>query len=339
MSLVKSTAYAPDIYNALRGILLVHKPVKIHFIDFTDQLKNKISSQLNEYEPRPLEKRLVIEGEQGDDKKLVEVPNLADHPLVVGPRYNPWEIRMAPLPPFLSYRSSGLQPFLIGDDIKYYLGKFRRRRFPCIYHITGRFGYCTDNMFSDGKIIDKATYKHIKAWKIDNALSKIEVIQRDRLFDSAKVPLDSEEAYELAKSWPSTPPKMANWPVLYRIRCIHLNLPEFKLEVVVINENEKYLAHLCQDIGVALKSSAYTHSIRRVKHSMFDISDCLTSSEWDLQSMINNLKIHADYKRVHSYLDSLDRASKVRTQHDPSQIASKISQHGQDVMRATGGDM
>lgn len=325
--MTKSTTYAPDIYKSLRGILLVHKPAGIHFLELIRELRSRISDQLNEYEPRPLATNLVIDGDFGEEKKLIQVPNLADHPLVVGPRYNPWEIRMTTVPPFLSKRSSGVVPLLLGQDIKYYLPKFKKAKQVSVYQVTGRFGYITDTMFGDGKVIDKTTFKHIKPWKIDHVLSRIEGTQRDRLFEAASVPLDSEEAYELAKAWPSRPPRMAKWPLIFRLRCVHLNLPEFKFEVTVSDENENFLAHLTQDIGLSLKSSAYTESIRRVKHGIFDISDCLTSSEWDLQSIMNNLKLQSNYKKVSNYLHALSKATDIRIEHDNHQVPAKISQH------------
>jgi len=301
----RTTTYAPDIFNSLKGIILVHKPSGVLHKTLLNTLKEKISDELNEYDPRPLSSRLLIEGGHNEDKSLVQAPNLADHPLVSGPRYNPWDIKIFSPPPYLSLRSSGVTPIILGRSIGYYLRKFMRVSIVSSYHITGRFGHTTDNMFSDGNITDKHRYEHIRLPKIDRILSRIEGRQRDRLFEASSIPLDSQEGYELAKSWPSRPLKMARWPLIYRIRCIHLALPEFRIEVVVSNENENFLAHIIHDIGLALRSSAYTESIRRVKFGMFDICDSLTSCDWNIQSMLDNLKLHSDHKRVHSYLDSL----------------------------------
>lgn len=331
MSLVKSTTYAPDIFKSLRGFLLVHKPAGLHPEEFIRELKLKISDQLNEYDPRPLETRLSIQGNYDEEKKLVELPDLSDHPLVVGPRYNPWEIRMSTVPPVLSTRSSGVMPVVIGPDIKYLVPRFYKTPMVSVYQLTGRFGYLTDTMFEDGRIIDKTTFKHIKSWKIDNILSKIQSTQRDRLFQISAVPLDSEEAYQLAKAWPSRPPRMARWPVIFRLRCTHFELPEFKVEVTIQYESQQFLAQLIQDIGLGLKSSAYVCSIRRVKYAMFDISDCLTSSEWDLQSIINNINLHRDYSKVLKYIKTLRLASSINLRHDPTAVARNIDQHRSKV--------
>lgn len=291
MALVKSTNYAPDIFKALNGILLVYKPPRLASTQLVTELRERITDSLNERQLRPLSKRVLIEGGVDDEKSIIEAPNLADHPLVSGPRHLPWELKMSNVRPTLGFRSSGLSVILLGSANKFFLPKLMRAQLTNVYQITGRFGYVMDSFLYDGKITDKATFKHIRPGKIDGILARIESSQHERLFDSASVPLDSREAYELAKSWPSKPPQMANWPVIYRIRCIHFKLPEFKIEVTVSNENEGFLAQLTHDIGQMLKSAAYTESIRRVKLGPFNVDDSLTEKNWDLQSILDNLNV------------------------------------------------
>lgn len=319
MSLVRSTKYAPIISKALDGIFLAYKPAGIRSSDLINELKERISDSLNEYQPRPLSKRLLIEGGYDEEKSIVEIPNLADHPLVVGPRYAPWEQRISVVLPGLALRSSGLLVLTLGSANKYFLNSMKKSRFISVYHISGCFGYATDNFFADGKIIDKATFKHIRSGKMDAVLSKIESTQRNRLFDSASVPLESEEAYELAKAWPSRPSTMARWPVIYRIRCIHLKPPDFKIEVTIGNENETLLAQLSQDIGLMLKSNAYTKSIRRVKMGPFDVDSSLTIKDWDLQSIINHLSLFNEkHKELHQLFRSYKLAMPIRTEYNPN---------------------
>lgn len=318
MSLNKSTKYAPDIYRALNGIALVYKPPGIKSSDFLQEFKERISESLNNYQPRPLSKRLLIEGDVDREKSLLEVPNLADHPLVVGPRYAPWEMKVGLVRPALATRSSGLLIFTLGNANKFFLKSMTNARMISIYHIAGSFGYATDNFFADGKIIDKATFKHVRSGKLDAVLSKIQSTQNERLFDAASVPLNSEEAYELAKAWPSRPPRMADWPVIYRLRCIHLKPPDFKLEVTIVNERDHLLAQLSQDVGLMLKSNAYTKSIRRVKMGPFNIDSSLTEKDWDLQSIINHLNVHNQrHKELHEILRGYKMAMPIKTRYEP----------------------
>lgn len=323
MALVKTTTYAPDIFKALNGILLVYKPPGLGIKQSLALLKHRIAEQLNDYEPRPISKRLMIAGDVEEEKSVIEVPNLSDHPLVVGPRYQPWDVKMRMVEPWLGKKSSGLIPVTVGPANKYFGAKLNSRKLPSVYHISGKFGYVTDTFWHDGKITDKATYKYIRPGRVDSVLARVESTQHERLFDAASVPLDSKEAYELAKSWPSRPPTMAEWPVIYRARCIHLNVPEFKLEITITNETEEFLAQFCHDFGLMLKSAAYVESIRRVKFGPFDVNDSLTSKEWDLPRILEQL---VETKKNHSQMQTLlasymgDLA--IRSEHQPKFVKS-----------------
>lgn len=323
MALVK-TNYAPDIFKSLNGVLLIHKPCLTSMNDTINELRLRISESLNNYEPRPIAKRVVIEGDIESEKRVITVPNLADHPLVAGPRYLPWEIKLSSVAPYTGYRSSGLNLVLLGSANRYYKNKLNPSRLVSVYHIIGRFGYVMDNFFYDGKITDKCTYKHVRPGKVDSVLARIESTQRDRLFDAASVPMDSQQAYELAKAWPSRPPRMAQWPVIYRLRCIHFKLPVFKLEVTVAHENEAYLAQLPHDMGRLLKSAAYTESIRRVRVGPFDVNDSLTDREWNLPSIWEHIEKHSlDYLKLNELIKNEVKAMEVRTEHRP-QFLDKI---------------
>lgn len=317
--MVKSTNYAPDVYRALSGILLVYKPPMMTGRELFMELRQKFSDSLNQLEQRPISTKLVIRGEVDANKSLVEVPNLADHPLVSGPRYLPWEIRMWTPSPKLRLRSSGLVPIVLGDSIKHYINILMRANLVNVYHVTGRFGYITDNFFSDGRILDKTTFKHIRSGRLDSVLARIESTQQDRLFETTSLPIHSQEAYELAKAWPSKPARMAKWPVIYRIRCIHFQLPYFKFEITVTNENEDFIAQITNDIGRMLKSGAFTESIRRVRFGPFDVNDSLTDREWDLQTVINHLSLYNEkHVELRETLKSYKKTMAVQVKHQPA---------------------
>lgn len=327
MALIRSTSYAPDIFRALNGILLVCKPARITSSQLELELRDHISDALNQFQPRPVTNRILIQGELDQEKTITQVPNLADHPLVAGPRYLPWELSLSTVKPSLSFRSTGLNVMLLGHANRMFSVRMKRARMVSVYHIAGKLGYATDTCLYDGKIIDKATIKHVSSGRMDAVLSKIESVQYERLFDSASVPLDSQKAYELAKAWPARPPKMAPWPVIYRIRCIHLKAPDFKIEVTICNENESFLARLCNDIGLMLKSSAYTESIRRVKFGPFDIKDSLTDKDWDIQTIVNHLNSHrTNYGKLIDLLNIHRKAMQIRPEHDVHDYPSRERQ-------------
>ena len=70
-----------------------------------------------------------------------------------------------------------------------------------IIRVTFVLGLRTDTLFTDGKVIEKSTYKHIER-KRGNVVSMLERIQRNhqkQLFREASVSLQSQAAYELAE--------------------------------------------------------------------------------------------------------------------------------------------
>lgn len=312
-----ATRYAPDIYKHIDGIVLIHKPANFGPKEFTQEIRHRLTDELNELQPRPLSTILVPEdGCQLFESKLIEKPDLSDHPLVVGPRYVPWELSLLPFRPRLSYRSSGVEAFALGHACTRYRNRIMRSKFVNVYHVTGKFGYMTTNCFNDGKILDKTKYSHIRPSKLDRVLSRIETAQNQRLFDSSNVVLSSQEAYELAKAWPSKPPRMADWPVIYRIRCIHLKLPEFKLEITISNESEEYLSQLIHEVGILNRTTAYTELIRRVKLGIFTIDDSLAHRDWCLQSFMDNIQMQERRKDlINDMFIETRLATTVRTEY------------------------
>ena len=76
------------------------------------------------------------------------------------------------------------------------------RTYSCwIIRVTFVLGLRTDTLFTDGKVIEKSTYKHMER-KRGNVVSMLERIQRNhqkQLFREASVSLQSQAAYELAE--------------------------------------------------------------------------------------------------------------------------------------------
>ena len=76
-----------------------------------------------------------------------------------------------------------------------------RTYFCWIIRVTFVLGLRTDTLFTDGKIIEKSTYKHMER-KRSNVVTMLERIQRNhqkQLFQEASVSIQSQAAYELAE--------------------------------------------------------------------------------------------------------------------------------------------
>lgn len=99
----------------------------------------------------------------------------------------------------------------------------------------------------------------------------------------------SQAAYELACQGPIRPAD-SKIPLLYGIKCIEFENPEFTIEVQCVNEYEKYLQTLIHEIGMKLNSSAHCTSIQCIRHSYFTLDNALLKKHWDLQNILTNMQ-------------------------------------------------
>lgn len=300
--MTRLTSYAPDIFRALKGIACIYKPALLSGSKTIDIIQDLLAEELNQYEPRPLAKRLVYSQVQGQDT-FTEGPNWADHPLVVGPRYLPWEIKMS-IPCNLNRGPAGMPPkvsgvacLLIGRKIvQNYTVSILQSKFISIYHIKVLFGYSTSTFFSDGSITDRSNYKHIYKHNIESILQRIKVSQKQRIFEASNVPRSSDEAYELAKAWPRLRPKrMARWPIIFDLKCLEFKAPYMTLEITSSEETVDFLGHFVHDLAELLKSKACVESIRRIKYGPFELDNALCDRDWNLQAFVNSINYHNKY--------------------------------------------
>lgn len=175
--------------------------------------------------------------------------NLADHPLVCGPRYNESHISTS-LIYNPGYFSSGLVVGLIGNDYTFHAIRLRKLQLPKIYELKGEFGFATDNFRSDGKIRVKSTYKHIRQHHYERILAKIESAQRIQMYKVSGIDMQSEAAFQLASQATSLPPPTRDSvPVVFAIKSIHFEPPNFAIQVQCCNEQEMFLSELINEIG------------------------------------------------------------------------------------------
>lgn len=253
------------------------------------------------------------------------VPNLADHVLATGPRYMINDIKTIPATHlgintsgvlskiyYLAYRWSPPTFFfhLLSINLLNLLSvlginhgtrlayKIREAQSMRTFHITGRFGISTENNFKNSVLISKATYTHIYQNKVDALVAAMQASHQKKMFEMCGVDLQSQTAYELACKGIIRPAKK-DCPVIYGIRCIKFDRPDFVLEVDTINENEEYLCTLIQEIGIQMRSVAHCTGLRCVRHGHFGVEQSLLRGHWRLQSVLSNLKQCAEILRDH----------------------------------------
>ncbi|XP_023230077.1 mitochondrial mRNA pseudouridine synthase Trub2-like [Centruroides sculpturatus] len=286
---MKIVTYAPEAWKYLNGIFCIYKPAGLKLEMTKKILLTNLVQDFNELEVRPPRNYVRIEGSVASGKSLSVkvVPNLADHPLVVGPRYQKQDFNLQSAVHH-GNNISGIMVMAINDQNKL-LDKFRYGNHLKTYHIKGQFGYATESFFADGKIIEKATYEHIKHSDIDRAVSSVQCAHQTHAYKYAGVPLESQTAYELA-SQGIIRPAGKSVALIYNIRCIHFDIPNFTLEVHCINETELYLAQLVHDLGLYLKSCAVCVQLRKIRHGHFTLDHALLRKHWTLEHILNNIQ-------------------------------------------------
>lgn len=186
-----------------------------------------------------------------------------------------------------------------GTKDTYNIGKNRLLR---VYHVTGRFGIATEDNYKNSRTVAKATFAHVWPDKMTALVASIQASHQKKMFELSGVDMASQTAYELAVKGPIRPANN-RLPVVYGIRCVQFDKPEFKLEIHAINEDEPYLCQLVQEIGLQLHTVAHCTAIRCIRHGHFGVENSLLRNSWNLQGVVTNLELNR--KLIAEYPDML----------------------------------
>ncbi|XP_060526432.1 pseudouridylate synthase TRUB2, mitochondrial isoform X2 [Cylas formicarius] len=250
----------------------------------------KVLKELNELECRPPRDYIEIQGDPEGQHKVVVRPSYADHPLVVGPRYQEQDLPVS-WSNYLGFNTSGVLIFGIksGTLKAKYLRENRSTR---AYRISGVFGQATDDCFKTGKVVERSTWRHVKRSHMDHLLSSMQSSHQKKMFEICGVDMQSQTAYELA-SQGLIRPANSKLPVIYGMKCVEFGgpqLPHFAIEIQCINEYESYLTGLVHEIGLKMHSTAHCTGIQCIRHSRFTLEDALLMKHWTLQAVIDNIQ-------------------------------------------------
>ncbi|KAJ8947076.1 hypothetical protein NQ318_019971 [Aromia moschata] len=261
---------AETIWNTLKGIICVYKPAESSVRRLRTIIINKICTGLNEME-------LTVSVRD----------NFADHPLVVGPRYQEKDLVVS-WSNYLGWHSSGILIFGLRRGTS--TAKYIRENLPTrAYRIKGTLGQATETGFSDGKVVERSTWKHVQPRNMDRLLSSMQAAHQKKMFEMCGVDMQSQLAYELALRGPIRPAN-SKLPIIYGLKCVEFEPPHFMIEIQCVNEYETYLASLIHEIGLKLHSTAHCTGIKCIRHSYFTLDDALLMKHWDLQNIITNLE-------------------------------------------------
>jgi tRNA U55 pseudouridine synthase TruB len=163
--------------------------------------------------------------------------------------------------------------------------------------------------------VEKATFHKIKRPMIERILASSQASHQRLAFQSAGVPLDSQRAYELASEGMVRPSTTTD-PVVYSLKLLDFDLPNFQIEVKVINETDEYLATLIHELGLKLNTVAACSKIHCVKYGPFELNRALLVKHWTLDNIIANLRENASILKEFQ-LNIRDPI--VRTQHQATE--------------------
>ncbi|KAI5637361.1 putative tRNA pseudouridine synthase 2 [Phthorimaea operculella] len=277
---------AATAYKTLNGLVCVYKPPTVSIRQVQHTIKTNLCRDLNALPGRPLEKRVEIVGATTGPMSVKLVPNYADDPLVCGPRYINEDIRCS-WATHLGLFSSGVLLLGINDGTRltYLINTARPTR---AYKVHGQLGKATSTFFWNGKTVERTTYGHVTREKIDRIVAHMQAAHQKTMYNLTGLHMDSQTTYELA-SQGLIRPANSKIPVLYGIKCVHFDPPNFTLEIQSVNEYEKYLWTLIHDLGVQLKASAHCTAVQCIRQGRFTLDHALLRKHWQLEHIVENM--------------------------------------------------
>ncbi|VDI73592.1 Hypothetical predicted protein [Mytilus galloprovincialis] len=252
--------------------------------------------------------------------------DISEHRLVLGDRYLLEDFRISYVAG-LHHKSSGIVVCGIGSATRNKVPLLKSAQFLRVYHVKGRFGYCTHDFSPDGPLIERTTFHHINKVLVDKVCASIQANHQKQLFEYAGVHPQSNEAYQMACRGLVRPDTSDTPPMIYGVKCIHFDLPDITLEIHAINEESVYLSKIIHDLGLRLKSSAVCPQVRRIRHGHFTVESALLRKDWKLESILDNIKLCEEYTKPDKLVSDFNiEQSSDDVKLLPQSISSEISQ-------------
>lgn len=285
--MLKIVRYAPEAWNMLQGVFCVYKPADMTMNHLRKVLIGNLSRDLNLLKTRLATPMVAIEGSVTENLVVKVTENYADHPLVLGPRYQPKDIKLA-WAHQLDKNISGVCILGVNSGTKG-THKVRESQLIRSYMVSGQFGRTTDTLFNDGKVIGKSTYKHVTRGRLMRTLMTIQAGHQRSALHFLGLDPQSQEAYEALSADGLVRPGEKSPPLIYALKIVDFNLPDFTLEVSCINENAVYLQHLVHDLALRLKTTAVCTQMRCIRYGPWTLQHSLLHKHWCLEHILDNI--------------------------------------------------
>ncbi|CAF1047793.1 unnamed protein product [Rotaria magnacalcarata] len=276
------------LYDKLSGIACLFKPADMKTQHFFTIVQERLASVFNQMPCRaPMNRVDIIRDRQTGKEMVVSSIDLSDTVQALGPRYQPEDFDIQsifPLEPF----SSGLQIVSINDGSKR-LDQIKDGQPLRCYHIQGKLGESTNTLDANGVIVEKSTFKHVTRSKIERVCALIQSSFQASMYKMSGISPFTQAGFELAKAGLWKPRDHTLPPIVYGLKLLNFKAPCFDIEMYVINEREIHLKEVILDIGIRLRTSTLSESIRRSSIGPFNIQHSLVIDEITPENLVNNI--------------------------------------------------
>ncbi|XP_026790790.2 mitochondrial mRNA pseudouridine synthase TRUB2 [Pangasianodon hypophthalmus] len=277
------------LFSKLDGLFAVYKPQGVHWKLVRDSIETNLLKAVNSCPAAPPRSKvhfqLLPSGECSSSSQLTvtksNLPALADHPLVTGPRFHKIRVGVGHR---LDAFSSGVLVLGVGNG-NTALESLYRSHVTREYTLEGEFGRATDDFTDTGRVIERSTFDHITNDKLERVLAMIQGANQKALIAYSQVDLSTQEAYELAVKGLLRPQDKSP-PILTGLRCLSFKPPQFTLEVQCVNETQQFLRKLVHEVGLELRTNAVCTKVRRTRDGPFKMEDALTHHHWTADDII-----------------------------------------------------
>ncbi|CAG0888129.1 unnamed protein product [Darwinula stevensoni] len=275
-------------YRLLNGLFCAYKPSGIGRRQMRRVIGGNLCRDLNEMPVTERREKVRIEGDPVEGELTVRsYASLSTHPLVVGPRFVPEDLRIYDTSR-LDWWCSGVELWGIGRRGCGMAMEYHDSRPVKVYEVGLRLGVGTDSFDTQGKVVEKATYGHVSRVRLDSVLAGIQAAHQKNQFLYSGVDPQSQEAFDLACKGLLRPAGNSP-PLIYGIACTEFRPPDATLRLQCVNETVTHLKVLVNDVGLALKTVAACTGIRCVRVGPFTADHALLRKHWTLEHVLNNI--------------------------------------------------
>lgn len=293
--------WAPTAYRLLDGIFCIYKPSGVPVHNIVHSIKLNLCKDLNalpcyEHEivlGQPSMKENLSTKSVSVNKEPTGITDWSEHRLVLGDRYEESDFNIHFIDG-ISKDTTGVLVMSVGRFGRQSIEMLAQSKFLRVYHVKGRLGYATDDFTPTGHFIEKTSFKHVSHSKLTRLCAAAQAAHTRQMYNMHGVNPDSQAAYEMAAQGIIRPRGRKTMPILYSVKCINFQPPDFTLEIHSINETCSYLRQLIHDLAIKLKSTAVCTGIRRLRYGHFDTERALLRQHWHLDQIVDNIRANMD---------------------------------------------